>query len=97
MKRHFRRYFDGTRADHCGEFGSTVYDCIWYDRKTGKPVMRYDAADPANTQVDYDDAFVMWRKGVDLNEMLESDDGCTVRRGEEDAYHKEWCKAFYGE
>lgn len=97
VRRYFRRYFNGTLADHNGEYGSTVYDCIWYDRKDGFPILRYDAADPANTQVDYDDNFRMWRKGIDLDETLESDADCAVRSGEENEYHRNWCLGFYGE
>lgn len=31
----------------------TDYDIVWFDRKTGKEIIRYDGADPANTNSYY--------------------------------------------
>lgn len=49
-------------------------DAIWTDRITGKVVMSYDAADPANTNPAYGarpDSDCFARKGLDINEEIE--------------------------
>jgi hypothetical protein len=51
-------------------------DVVYIDRMTSKEVMRYDGADPANTQFDYgaqtdEDCFI--RKGLDLYAMIRPD------------------------
>lgn len=61
-----------------------IYDCsedlmcdkVWIDRLTGKEVMRYDAADPANTNSYYgarpdEESFV--RRGLDFYELIAAD------------------------
>lgn len=64
VRRYFRRYEDDE------EF---VCDAVWIDRTTGKEVLRYDAADPANTNPDYGaipDADCFANKGLDINERV---------------------------
>jgi hypothetical protein len=51
-------------------------DKVWIDRLTGQEVMRYDAADPANTNSYYgarpdEDAFV--RRGLDIYEVIDAE------------------------
>jgi hypothetical protein len=51
-------------------------DMVWIDRLTDKEVMRYDAADPANTNSYYgarpdEEAFV--RRGLDYYELIDAD------------------------
>ena len=51
-------------------------DKVWIDRLTGKEVMRYDAADPANTNSYYgarpdEDSFV--RRGLDIYELIDAE------------------------
>ena len=51
-----------------------VCDHVWFDRKTGEVVIRYDAADPANTNPSYGamtDAERFERKGLDRREMID--------------------------
>lgn len=51
-----------------------TYDIIWTDRLTGKVVMRYDGADPANTNPSYGavpDETCFARKGLDINAEIE--------------------------
>jgi hypothetical protein len=53
----------------------SMYDKVWIDRLTGKEVMRYDAADPANTNSYYgarpdEDSFI--RRGLDYYEMIDA-------------------------
>ncbi len=57
---------------------SDRYTCdkVWIDRLTGKAVMRYDAADPANTNSYYgarpdEEAFV--RRGLDIYAVIDAD------------------------
>lgn len=50
-------------------------DKVWIDRLTGKEVMRYDAADPANTNSYYgarpdEEGFV--RRGLDIYELIDA-------------------------
>ena len=52
-------------------------DKVWIDRLTGKEVLRYDAADPANTNSYYgarpdEEAFV--RKGLDIYALIDAKD-----------------------
>lgn len=54
---------------------STTCDVCYVDVTTGKEVMRYDGADPANTREDYgaksdEDCFI--EKGLALREMIDS-------------------------
>lgn len=49
-------------------------DVVWTDRLTGRCVLRYDGADPANTSPAYgapSDADVFARKGLDILEEVE--------------------------
>ena len=50
-------------------------DKVWIDRLTGKEVMRYDAADPANTNSYYgarpDEEFFV-KKGLDIYELIDA-------------------------
>ncbi len=53
---------------------STTCDIVYIDMLTGKEVMRYDGADPANTRFDYGatpDADILARKGYDIKEMID--------------------------
>lgn len=64
IRRFFHRYEDDE------EF---ICDAVWTDRTTGKEVLRYDAADPANTSPDYgavSDADCFASKGLDIREMV---------------------------
>jgi hypothetical protein len=50
-------------------------DNVWIDRLTGKEVMRYDAADPANTNPYYGaeaDGDILQRSGCDISELIDS-------------------------
>jgi hypothetical protein len=52
-------------------------DKIWIDRLTGKEVMRYDAADPANTNSYYGarpDEEIFVRKGLNYYELIDVKD-----------------------
>jgi hypothetical protein len=63
------RYFKGW---DCPE--PTIADVVYIDRLTGKEVMRYDGADPANTRFDYGatpDAEYFERRGLDIKEMID--------------------------
>jgi len=54
--------------------GGTVYDVLYTDRTTGKIVLKYDGADPANTNPDYgaeSDSDVLARKGLDIDARIE--------------------------
>lgn len=58
---------------------SDEYTCdkVWIDRLTGKVVLRYDAADPANTNSYYgarpdEESFV--RKGLDIYAVIDAAD-----------------------
>lgn len=51
-----------------------TYDICYVDRKTGREVMRYDGADPANTNPEYgaiSDEECFYNKGLDKEEMIE--------------------------
>jgi len=55
---------------------STTCDIVYIDLTTGKEVMRYDGADPANTRFDYGarpDADYFAQLGLDIKEMIHSD------------------------
>ncbi len=55
---------------------STTCDIVYIDRLTGKEIMRYDGADPANTRFDYGatpDADIFTRKGLNIKEMIDKD------------------------
>jgi hypothetical protein len=63
------RYFKGT--DCPDEYTA---DVVYIDRLTGKEVMRYDGADPANTRFDYGatpDADIFARRGMDIKETID--------------------------
>ena len=63
------RYFKGW---DCPD--STTADVVYIDRVTGKEVMRYDGADPANTRFDYGatpDADIFAKRGLDIKEMID--------------------------
>lgn len=48
-------------------------DVVYIDRLTGREVLRYDGADPANTRFDYGaqaDRDILARKGLDIKEMI---------------------------
>jgi len=63
------RYFKGW---DCPD--STTADVFYIDRLTGKEVMRYDGADPANTRFDYGakpDAEIFAGRGLDIKEMID--------------------------
>lgn len=56
--------------------GPTMCDKVWIDRLTGHEVMRYDAADPANTNSYYgarpdEESFI--HKGLDIYEVIASE------------------------
>ena len=68
MSESVRRYF---RQDYTNN--DTVYDVIWWDAKTGEVVLRYDGADPANTDERYGatpDDMIFARKGLDFKERI---------------------------
>lgn len=51
----------------------TVCDVYYVDRLTGQTVLRYDAADPANTRADYgadSDYWKMQKRGLNLEERI---------------------------
>lgn len=53
---------------------STTCDVVYIDRLTGREVLRYDGADPANTRFDYGakpDADCLKSKGFDIKEMID--------------------------
>ena len=55
---------------------STTADVFYIDRTTGQEVMRYDGADPANTNPYYGatpDADRLARRGYDIGEMIPRD------------------------
>lgn len=55
---------------------STTCDVVYIDRTTGKEVLRYDGADPANTRFDHGatpDADILKKKGLDIKEMIHKD------------------------
>lgn len=59
---------------------SMTADVVYIDRTTGREVMRYDGADPANTRFDYGaepDADILARQGYDIKEMVHKD-ACVV-------------------
>jgi hypothetical protein len=63
------RYFKGL---DCPD--DTTADVVYIDRLTGKEVMRYDGADPANTRFDYGatpDRDIFARRGLDIKEMID--------------------------
>lgn len=63
------RYFKGM---DCPD--DTTADVVYIDRLTGKEVMRYDGADPANTRFDYGarpDADYFAKRGLDIKEMID--------------------------
>jgi hypothetical protein len=54
-----------------------ICDKVWIDRLTGKEVLRYDAADPANTNAWYgarsdEESFIA--KGLDIYAMIDTKD-----------------------
>lgn len=52
----------------------TTYDIVYYDKLTGRVVLRYDGADPANTRFDYGaltDADLLKRMGLDIGELVD--------------------------
>lgn len=52
-------------------------DKVWVDRLTGREVLRYDAADPANTNSYYGarpDEEVFTRKGLDIYALIDATD-----------------------
>lgn len=56
-------------------------DVVWIDRTTGREVMRYDGADPANTSPAYgapSDEECFRRKGLDIKEEVDVS-ACVVR------------------
>lgn len=58
-------------------------DKVWIDRLTGKEVLRYDAADPANTNSWYGaqpDAEVFTRKGLDIYAVIDAKDAKPMHR-----------------
>ena len=66
---------------------SITCDVVYIDRTTGKEVMRYDGADPANTRFDYGatpDADIFARKGLNIKELVHKDK-CVVT--------DQWCAA----
>ena len=82
---HFqRKRIDAPAGKHDNALRALLYDqseefmCdkVWIDRLTGKEVMRYDAADPANTNSYYgarpdEECFV--RRGLDYYELIAAD------------------------
>ena len=63
------RYFKGW---DCPD--DTTADVVYIDRLTGKEVMRYDGADPANTRFDYGarpDAKIFARRGMNIKETID--------------------------
>lgn len=53
--------------------GDLICDAVWTDRTTGKVVLRYDAADPANTDPEYGavpDSECFKNRGLDMYEMV---------------------------
>lgn len=70
-ERTVRRYVKA--YDDEGDPDGTVYDAVWIDCTTGAEVMRYDAADPANTEESYGaipDSQCFANKGLDINERV---------------------------
>lgn len=70
------------RGQDCPD--STTCDVVYIDRLTGKEVMRYDGADPANTRFDYGarpDLYIFADKGLDLKELVDPKD-CVVTERE---------------
>jgi hypothetical protein len=68
VRRYYRTYYDD---------GYTIYDIIWIDRQTGKEVIRYDGADPANTNSYYgaiSDEEMFRRCGLDPYEVIPAAD-----------------------
>lgn len=65
------RYFKGLdRPD------ATTADVVYIDRLTGREVMRYDGADPANTRFDYGatpDSEYFARMGMNIRETIHPD------------------------
>jgi hypothetical protein len=63
------RYFKGM---DCPDL--TTADVVYIDRLTGKEVMRYDGADPANTRFDYGartDAEYFSKRGMNIKETID--------------------------
>jgi hypothetical protein len=63
------RYFKGM---DCPTY--TTADVVYIDRLTGREVMRYDGADPANTRFDYGakpDSEIFADRGLDIKEMID--------------------------
>lgn len=63
------RYFKGM---DCPD--PTTADVVYIDRLTGKEVLRYDGADPANTRFDYGakpDAEVFAKRGLNIKETID--------------------------
>lgn len=74
-----------------------VFDCVWIDRKTGKIVMRYDAADPANTNPEYGaepDWYLLDQKGIDIQEKIPVSE-CAVPPGKEHEHIYRLCGERY--
>jgi len=57
--------------------GGTIYDVMVTDRKTGKIILKYDGADPANHEET--DELTLKRKGYDVHEYIkESECVCVL-------------------
>ena len=59
------------------------FDKVWIDRLTGKEVLRYDAADPANTNSYYgarpdEESFV--KRGLDIYALIDATDAKPMPR-----------------
>jgi len=68
IRRFAKDYDMGESEEDC------ICDVVYTDRTTGKEVLRYDGADPANYREDYGavpDHLIFARKGLDINEMVE--------------------------
>lgn len=67
-----------------------TYDAIWTDRLTGQVVMRYDAADPANTNPAYGakpDSECLANLGHDINAEIETGQSAIKVSEVEAEYH----------
>ena len=66
------RFFKGVNQDDGS--GYSCYDYVWVDRTTGRKVMSYDGADPANTDpfhgADTDEE-CLFKMGYNMNEMID--------------------------
>lgn len=77
-------------ARHYDEPDETTFDVVWVDRLTGKTVLRYDGADPANTNPAYGakpDRDVFASKGLDIDAEIEAEKSAVpIRSGEAEAW-----------